>query len=57
MKVLNESVKLFTIECVPYVCIINPKTNKAVTRAVLLKNDNMVQFRLNNEKVWAKYHR
>ena len=57
MKVLEEKVKLFYIECVPYVCLTNPKTNNAVTRTVLLKNDNMVQFRLNNEKVWAKFYR
>ena len=58
MKTLNESVKLFYIECVPYVCVINPKTDKAVIRkAMLIINDDMVQFRLNNEIVWAKCHR
>lgn len=57
MTILNEKAKLYYIECVPYVCLTNPKTDKVVTRAVLQKTSDMVQFRLNNEKVWAEYYR
>ncbi len=56
INVLAESGKLYFIQTEPYLCFIDPKTDKAITRKVQTKNKEYAIVRLNNELVALRYH-